>query len=178
MKRFLNGLSLLLSISLPCSAQLNSQANQNANLNLSNAIAVTFVPTGTSTGNTVNLDFNTTNDYVNGVSSSPQQLKVQSNKHYNVSISSSSLNFTYQGLISPAPTMQISNVLKFLVSNNSTGSLSYSSYTYVPYGTATIINWCSPGGNNTFDVTYLAIPGYSYPAGRYTANIIYTATQQ
>jgi hypothetical protein len=168
---------------------VNSAANQNANLNLSNAILITFYSGGDdeggddgggsgSTGSTVNIPFTTVSNYQNGVISSAQHLKVQSNKHFNVSIRSSAVNFVYTGTASPTPVAQISSVLQFLVSNNSTGgSISYSGYTSVPSSNATIISSAVNGGNRTFDVRYKANPGFNYPGGTYTANIIYTATQ-
>ncbi len=159
-------------------AQATSTATQQVNLNLANAIAITFVSSGNNTGPDVNLNFNTVNDYANGVISSEQQMMVQSNKNFNVSIQSNSQNFTYSGTTTPAPVVQISGVLQFMVTTNNTGgSLSYSGYTGVPSGMATIINWGSPGGNKTFGVKYKATPGFSLPGGTYTANIIYTATQ-
>ncbi len=168
----------LLGLAQIADAQATSSANQNVALSLSNAIAITFVSSGTSTGGTVSIPFNTVSDYTNGVTSSTEQLKVQSNKNFNVSIQSSSTNFSYSGSTTPAPIMQIASVLQFLVSaNNTGGSLSYTSYASVPSGMGTIINWGSPGGNQTFSVTYKANPGFSFPAGTYTANIIYTATQ-
>ncbi len=34
------------------------------------------------------------------------------------------------------------------------------------------------GGNQTFSVMYNATPGFAYPAGTYTVDVVYTATQQ
>lgn len=179
MKKLLTAIALML-LTLPTTfAQVNSQANQNAVLSLNNAIAITFTSTGNNVGDVILLPFVTTNDFLNGVTSSAQTLKVQSNKRYNVSIASASQYFSYTGTAYPTPNMPVSGVLSFLISNNNTGgSVAYSSYASVPYGSAsTIISVGQEGGNSTFDVTYKATPGYTYPSGLYSAYVVYTATQ-
>lgn len=153
-------------------------ATQTTNLVLSNAISISFVNGGT-TGADVNIPFNTVNDYANGVESNEQEMVVKANKHFNVSIKTDAQKFSYSGTTTPAPSVTIANVLKFLITQNNTGgSLSYNSYASIPSGSATIINWGSPGGNRTFKVKYKATPGFALPAGTYTANVVYTATQQ
>lgn len=156
----------------------SASASQSANLQLSNAISITFVSSNNNTGNDVNLEFNTVSDYANGVESSEQELLVQSNKNFNVSMKTDALYFSYSGSTTPAPQARISNILQMKVTENKTGgSLSYNSYASIPNGSATIINWGHPGGNRTFKIKYFADPGFNLPAGTYTANVIYTATQ-
>jgi hypothetical protein len=41
-----------------------------------------------------------------------------------------------------------------------------------------MINSASKGGNQTFEVKYKATPGFAYPAGTYTTDVVYTATQE
>ncbi len=177
MKKWIIFTSLIVSAYIS-NAQATSSANQNVGLVLNNAIGITFVSSGTSTGATVSMPFTTVSDYANGVVSADQQLRVQSNVHFNVSVQSNSQNFSYSGTVTPSPTISVASVLQMLVSANGTGgSLSYTSYSSIPSGTATIINWGSPGGNQTFSVRYMATPGFSMPGGTYTTNIIYTATQ-
>ncbi|MBN9484306.1 MAG: hypothetical protein BGO70_12480 [Bacteroidetes bacterium 43-93] len=171
-------IAAIITSAFTAQAQVSSTATQTVNLNLADAISISFVGSGT-TGPTVDLNFNTVNDYANGVISSEQQMVVKSNKHFNVSIQTNGQNFTYSGSTSPAPSVQISNVLQFMVTTNNTGgSLSYNNYAAIPSGQCTIINWASAGGNQTFGVKYKAIPGFSLPGGTYTANVVYTATQQ
>ncbi len=176
MKKLSLFISFVFSLSI-CTAQTTA-VTQTLNLSLTNIISLTFVSSGTSTGGTITLPFSSTSDYDNGVISSDQQLTVLSNMHFNVAVQSNAVNFSYSGTVTPAPTIQVANVLQMMVSaNNTGGSLSYSSYASIPSGTATIINWGSPGGNQTFSVRYKATPGYTMPSGTYTTNIIYTATQ-
>ena len=168
---------MLLTIGVRAQSNPSSSATQTVNLSLSNAISLSFVGSG-STGSDVTLAFTSVGDYANGVESADQQLVVQSNKNFNVTIKSSTQNFTYSGSASQAPVMPIASVLQMKVTNNNTGgSLSYQNYASIPSGTATIINWGSPGGNQTFSVKYKATPGFQYPAGTYTASVVYTATQ-
>jgi len=50
-------------------------------------------------------------NYTNGVTSSAQQLAVQSNKTFNVTVNANAANFAYSGTTTPAPTMPVSGVL-------------------------------------------------------------------
>lgn len=159
------------------STNQTSTATQTTKLALSNAISITFVDGGKE-GADVIMPFQTVSDFANGVTSNEQEMLVQSNKNFNVSMKTDALNFAYAGTTSPAPQVQISNVLSMMVTENKTGgSLSYNNYAPIPNGSATIINWGTPGGNRTFKVKYKANPGFALPAGTYTANVIYTATQ-
>ncbi len=163
-------------------AQVSSTATQTVNLNLSNAIELTFTGSNTATGTAVNLAFNTVNDYANGVSSSNQELKVRSNKKFGVTVKTNNTNFTYTGTTSPAPIMPVSGVLALKVSANATGGtiatpFSATAYNGLSSTSANLISNANNGGNQTFSVMYNAIPGFAYPAGTYTVDVVYTATQ-
>jgi hypothetical protein len=174
--------ALLLGTSFASNAQTASAtASQSVALSLSNAIAITFVTSGTTTGTAVSIPFATVADYTNGVASAAQQLKVQSNKTFHVFVNTSSTNFTYSGTTSPAPTMPVAGVLAAQVTANATGGAIATPFSGA-YGGLTsssqnIINTGLNGGNQTFSIQYMATPGFAYPAGTYTANVIYTATQ-
>ncbi|MGN6568412.1 MAG: hypothetical protein ACTHJ0_10690, partial [Flavipsychrobacter sp.] len=75
----------------------SATATQQVNLNLTNAIAITFTGSGTSTGGAVSMPFTTVSDYSTGVTSAAQQLKVQSNKNFTVTVNTNAANFTYTG---------------------------------------------------------------------------------
>lgn len=161
-------------------AQVSSSANQNTALSLSNAIAITFASNGSSSGSSVNMPFSTVNDFANGVTSSAQSLNVQSNKPFNVSVNTTGFWFSYSGSGSN-PFMWISSVLGVQVVANNTGGTIASSYNNnygsLSYFNQTLLSSCSNGGNQSFNVQYKANPGFSFPAGTYTANVVYTATQ-
>ncbi len=182
MKKIIILSAALLGLNLGANAQTaSSTANQNVVLSLSNAIAITFVSTSSNTGTAVSIPFATVADYTNGVTSTAQQLKVQSNKAFNVTVNANAANFTYSGSTTPAPSMPVSGVLAAQITANATGGTVATGFNGI-YGGITssaqsLISGCSNGGNQTFSVQYQATPGFAYPAGTYTTNVVYTATQ-
>ena len=175
----------LIALSIVASAQTNasSTAQQTVELGLSNTIDITFTGSGTATGGTVTLPFATVTDYANGVESAAQQLKVRSNKIFNVTVAASAANFsvTNNGTTSVS-TMPVAGVLDLMVSANQAGGTIASGYSAYGGGLSTaaasILTGASNGNNQTFSVKYKATPGFAYPAGVYAVDVIYTATQQ
>ncbi len=160
----------------------SSTATQTVNLNLSNAIELTFTGSGSATGAAVNLAFNTVNDYANGVTSANQELRVRSNRRFGVTVRTNNANFTYTGTVSPAPVMPVSGVLGLKVGSNSTGGAIASPFSTTAYAGLTsaaqnLLTNANNGGNQLFSVSYEAQPGFTYPAGTYTVDVVYTATQ-
>ena len=158
----------------------SSTATQTVNLALSNAIELTFTGSGTATGSAVTLSFTTVNDYANGIESAAQQLKVRSNKAFGVTVKTNNANFTYTGTTSPAPVMPVASVLDVKVSSNSTGGTiagTFGSYSVLSSTAQNLISNGTYGGNQLFSVMYKATPGFAYPAGTYTVDVVYTATQ-
>ncbi len=174
-------LFLLLSATVAMAQNANSSASQTTKLALSNAIEITFVGTSNSTGATTTLSFNNVNDYANGVESGNVQLKVRSNKKFVVRAKTNASKFTYSGSTSPAPQMNVQNILFIKVTGNNTGGNVpgnvNNKYRTLKTGNTTLINNGTAGGNNTFDVQYKANPGYNFPAGTYSVDVVYTATQ-
>lgn len=160
----------------------SASGTQHTELALSNAIDISFVATGNSTGNDVNLTFSDVNDYANGVESNPIRLKVRSNKKFIVRAKTSANNFSYSGSTSPAPSMPVRNTLFIKVVGNNTGgnvpNAVNNKYKTLRKSNRKIINNGQPGGAQTFDVQYKATPGFAYPAGTYSVNVIFTATQK
>ncbi|OSZ79554.1 hypothetical protein CAP35_15280 [Chitinophagaceae bacterium IBVUCB1] len=158
----------------------NSAANQTANLNLTNAIDITFAANTSATGAAINFSFNTVNDYANGLESAPVEVKVRSNRRFNVSVKSSSAYFTYSGATSPAPQMYVGNVLYFKMTQNNTGGWSWvnNRYDYIDHYNWTFLYNGVNGGNQNFTIVYRVTPGFTFPAGTYTTDVVYTATQQ
>ena len=161
----------------------SATATQSVSLDLSNAIAITFTGSGTNTGGAVTLPFSTVSDYANGVTSTAQQLKVQSNLAFDVAVKSNATNFTYTGSYTTGTTMPVSGVLKLMVTANSTGGSVASPFSTSSYATLTdadqdLITSGTYGSNQLFSIQYKAEPGFTYPAGTYTTSVVYTATQQ
>ena len=164
-------------------ANQTSSASQTTNLVLSNAIEITFTGNGSATGADVNIPFTTVNDYANGVESDAQELKVRSNKNFSVAVKANATNFSYTGNTSPAPTMPVENVLGIKVTDNNTGGsianpFSNSAYATLSSSDQDLITTADRGGNQTFSVKYKATPGFAYPAGTYSVDVVYTATQE
>ena len=184
MKKILLSAVALLGCATASMAQnASATATQSVSVNLSNAIAITFTGSGTSTGGAVTLPFSTVSDYANGVTCWAQQLKVQSNLPFDVAVKANSTNFTYTGTYTTGTTMPVSGVLKLLVSANGTGGSIATPFSNTAYSTLTstdqnLITNGTNGSNQLFSIQYQATPGFTYPAGTYNTNVIYTATQQ
>ena len=183
MKKIVIIAAALVGFTLNANAQATATATQNVSLTLANAISITFTGTGSSTGGAVTLPFSTVNDYANGVTSTAQQLMVQSNLPFGVTVKSNAANFTYTGTYTTGTTMPVSGVLKLMVAANTTGGTVASPFSTSTYATITsadqnLINNGTYGSNQLFSVQYKATPGFTFPAGTYTTNVVYTATQQ
>jgi len=184
MKKIVLTLVALVGFAAASQAQsASASASQSASLVLSNAIALTFTGSGTSTGGAVSLPFTTVSDYANGVSSTAQQLKVQSNLAFDVAVKANASNFTYTGTYTTGTTMPVSGVLKLMVSSNTTGGSIVTPFSTTAYSTLTstdqnLINSGTYGSNQLFSILYQATPGFTYPAGTYNTSVVYTATQQ
>lgn len=183
MKKIIAAFSLMLISAAGAYAQnANSSAQQTLNLNMSDAIDMSFTGSGTATGTTLNLAFNNVNDFANGVESGTQEIKIRSNKNYNVSCKSNASTFTYAGAASPAPTMSVWNTLSCMVASNATGGTipmpwSMTSWYSVTSVATNMITNGTRGGDQKFAVKYKAAPGFSFPAGTYTVDVVFTATQ-
>jgi len=184
MKKIIIIATAFLGLAFNSNAQsASATASQSVSLTLSNAIAITFTGSGTSTGGAVTLPFTTVADYANGVTSTAQQLKVQSNLPFDVAVKANATNFTYTGTYTTGTTMPVSGVLKLMVTANTTGGTIATPFSSTAYSTLTstnqnmIVNG-TYGSNQLFSVQYQATPGFTYPAGTYATSVIYTATQQ
>lgn len=183
MKKIL-AIAALLSLTIAANAQTTtSAASQTANLALSDAIEITYTGSAKADEAAVNFTFNGVNDFANGIESGVQELKVRSNKKFNVSAKASAGTFTYTGATTPAPTMFVFNTLGLIVTNNGTGGsvpipFSMSNYFGLTTLALNIITNGLHGGDQRFSVKYKAAPGWSFPAGNYAVDVIYTATQQ
>jgi len=162
-------------------AQQSSNSSQTVSMGVSSTIELAFTGSGNVTGATVNLNFNTVNDYANGVTSSNQELKVTSNRNYTVAVKTSSATFSYTGTTSPAPAMPV-GILGMMIASNATGGSIVSPFSATAYNALTnsnqmLLNTCTAGNAKLFAVKYKATPDFAYPAGTYTVDVLFTATQ-
>lgn len=139
-----------------------ANTSHSVSLSLTNLMSISF----TAGGAGVTMNFSTASDYTNGVTSAnAATLSVQSNRNYNVTVKSSSANFSSTA----ATTMPVNNVLYVKESNQTTfTNLSTTDQTLLSNQTK---------GTATINVDYKATPGLNYDAGTYTATVVYTATQ-
>lgn len=162
----------------------NAAAKQTSKLVLSNAIEITFMNTESEVGSDVSMSFNTVNDYANGVESKPNMLLVRSNKDFNVTVKTNDKMFTYDGKeMKEKPEMPVEKVLNLMVSENNTGGevagpFSEKEFASLSAEEQKLIVGGSRGGKQTFAVQYKATPGFEYPGGTYSVDVVYTATQQ
>jgi hypothetical protein len=170
------------SMTLRAQTSSSQSAYQAVQLELEPAIDLQFTNTNSSTGNTLNLPFNSVNQYTNGVTSTTQEIKVRSNKNFKISVQADASNFMFSGSQGvTASNMPVSNILFLSVTNNNTGGTIPSTFnnTYQSL-TATsqdiVING-QQGGDQRLAFSYKAIPDLNYPAGLYSVGVIYTATQ-
>ncbi len=181
MKKIIIAAAAILGFATSSFAQSNASgtANQTVNLALSNALEITFTSTGTNTGDVVTLPFTTVNDYANGVESDPQQIKVRSNKTFHVTVKASNEKFMVtNGSGTQQSNFYVQNVLDVKMSANATGgSTTFSNYKDLTENNQTFLSNATYGGNQLFSVKYRATPGFQMPAGTYTTNVIYTASQ-
>ncbi len=88
----------------------------------------------------------------------------------------------FQKLRKMKPIRQL-EAAELMVSANTTGGTIATPFSGTAYSTLTstdqnLISNGTYGANQLFSVQYQATPGFTYPAGTYTTNVIYTATQQ
>jgi hypothetical protein len=168
-----------LTVSAIAEAQ-TSTGTQTMSMTTGNSVSITFTGTSSATGNTVSLPFTTATNYANGKTSTAQTMQVVSNKAFNVTVKTASPNFTYSGSTSPAPSMPVNGILKLKVSSNATGGIiaaPFSAFGTLTASNQNLITNGVTGTNQLFSVKYKAAPGFDYPAGIYTVDVIYTATQ-
>ena len=172
---------LLFMLATATNAQSTTQEVQVVDVSLTNVIDLKFTATGTSTGSTVSMPISSIANFVNGVTSSTYQISASSTKPFNITAKTNAANFTYTGTYTSGTTMPVSGKLKLQLSGNNTGGSiagTFSTYTSLSSMDQTIISNATTGNNKTFSVQYQAVPGLAYPAGTYTTQVIYTATQQ
>lgn len=182
MKKIIITMSIVLMAIVAANAQTNeeSTATQSTKLVMSNAIEITFNSTGSTEGSDVTLAFNNVNDYANGVESAPIEIRVRSNKKFHVWYKANSNRFTYTGTTTPAPSMNVNKLAVKVVNNNTGGRIPDNVdnvYKNVTQNDKNLVRNGEAGGNNTFSIQYKADPGYEFPAGTYTVDVVYTATQ-
>ncbi|RYZ19330.1 MAG: hypothetical protein EOP49_48550 [Sphingobacteriales bacterium] len=146
-----------------------------------NIIELKFTSTETTSGDLVILPFSTPASFNTGITSFAEELTVNSNNNFNVSVKTNSANFTYTGTEIANTTMPASKLLMAVTSNATGGAIGsgFTSPSYKALGTsnASLITGGLAGPDQLFTIRYKTIPGYSYAGGTYTIDVVFTATQ-
>ena len=167
------GASLLLNQA--ARAQTSGTATQTVNLDLNPTIDISAVNAGT-----VQLQFQNVQHMQQGVTSGANEFRVRSNKTFVISVQSAATYFSYSGSALPAPSMPVANTLFLTVAQNNTGGSvnnTFLGYNTLSVTSQNLLTNCPIGPDQRFTVTYKATPGLQFPAGTYTTDILYTATQ-
>lgn len=165
--------------------EATSTAAQQTALGLEDVVGVSlFSDNGGGNGNgggVVEMPIGGVNALADGIESPAIEIKLQSTTAFDVSISSSSNTFAYTGPSTFGTTMNVTDVLDVMITENGTGGTIGSGFSqYQPVNGTTkkpIINSGQPGVR-TFAFKYKANPGFNYPAGTYTTDIIYTIVKK
>lgn len=167
--------------SFAAKAQSLVNASEMISVSLSNVIEISFTNTNSNFGELISMVFTDPNDYLNGIESKPQELRVRTNKAFNVNVQSKTSNFIYTGNETPAPQVPVNQTLSVALINNNTGGNSpkgTSQYFGVTTTSQNLITGGGTGNNQNYAVKYKAKPTNSIPEGTYAVDLIYTASQE
>lgn len=181
MKKITSLIASVLLLHAAANAQ-SSSASQSVSLVISNAIDISYMATGNGSGNNTMMQFSNPADYANGVTSPEQGLRVRSNKTFKVAVRCDAGGFTYQGNSNTTQNIP-DNALRLKVTANNTGGavkapFSTDVYTSLSDDSQDLLVGGTQGQNQTFAIQYKCTPGFNLPAGTYTMNVVYTATQE
>lgn len=180
---------ILLSIMLlPTVAFAQNESNgaggaaQTVYLALSNGIDISYVTSGSSSGTNAIMRFSNSADYASGVTSLDQELRVRSNKSFKVAVRCDASSFAYQGNAAGIANMPDEALWLKVIDNKTGGNIkspfSASNFAGLSANNQDLLVNGRNGNNQTFSVQYKCTPGFNLPAGTYTMNVVYTATQQ
>ncbi len=178
MQRLVLLLVFIISFRHAAAQSAGADAVQQVQLDLHNAIELSWV-----NNNAVHLSFKNTTDFEKGVVSDPQQLRVCSQQKFDITIRATAPHFTYNGASTPQPAMPVDGVLSIRVLQNTTcgaiaAPFSLRNYHTIKNSDANLIINGERCSAENISVVYHAVPGFAYPPGVYTVDVIYTATQQ
>lgn len=156
-------------------------ATQGLSLSLTEVVSASLFAADSSNTSSIAIPIGGINAMAEGSESHEIEVTLQSTADYDVSVSSSSEYFTYNGTAAnPAP-MSVKDVLSIKITANGTGGSIANGFTqYQPVdGTLNqLIIASGLRGTRTFSFKYMAQPGFNYSAGTYTADIVYTITKK
>lgn len=156
-----------------------ASASQSVELLLAPSIDIRFSNSGTNAGGTISMVFDDISKFEDGVVSPAQELEVRTNRTFKISVQTGASTFSYVGPAINA-VMPVNNRLFLALSGNTTGgnvASGFDSYKSLSATTQDLLLNGERGDERKFMVTYKAKPDFDYPAGAYTVDVLYTATQ-
>lgn len=133
-----------------------------------------------SGGSSVEMPLNGTTAMGSGIESPEFKVNLFSNANFDVSVQASSNAFTYTGAATSGTNMPVKDVLSVIITDNNTGgdvTNGYNNYQSVNGTTGKRVIGNGQIGTSSFGFKYKANPGFNYPAGTYTTDILYTITK-
>lgn len=186
MKTLILAAFIFLSVGTATAQNAGRSASQNVQLGLTDVVSTGGFSGGGSGGNgggsgPVTFPLSGTGAMSQGVESPEIQVTMQSNAVYDVNVSSSTTDFTYTGGATFPVPMNVKDVLSFSITGNSTGGSvgnNFSQFQPIDGTNQKVAIVSGQPGVSTFSFKYKAQPGFSYPAGTYTTNIVFTIVKK
>ena len=175
--------ALLSILSLCCLEYASAQGSepaQSATVKLKNIFSASVGSSNGQGGANVQIPIYGANALRNGIESSEMEVTLLCTSDFHISIASSSTNFLYTGPSTNNPIMPVKDVLSIIITENKTnGTISngFNQYKNISKTAKQIIN-SGQLGIRSFKFKYKAIPGFLYPAGNYSTDIIYTVVKK
>lgn len=154
---------------------------QNGRLSLAEVVSASLFAQDSASTAQIVIPIGGINALADGAESHEIEVTLQSTADYDVSVSSSSEYFTYNGTATTPTQMLVKDVLSIKITSNTTGGMVSNGFTqYQPVDGALnqLIIATGLSGTRTFAFRYKAQPGFNYPAGTYTTDIVYTITKK
>lgn len=167
-------------IAFAATAQQNSAAGiQQVKYTLADVVGV-GMSGGSNGSSVVNIPLNGISAMANGIESPEFTVNLFANAMFDVSVQASNTSFTYSGTATSGTNMLVKDVLSVVVSANNTGgnvTNGFTAYQTVDGTNGKRVIGDGQVGVRSFGFKYKATPGFNYPAGTYTTDIVYTITK-
>ncbi len=154
---------------------------QTASLEMAEVVSASFFAPGSGAPQSVELPMSGTSAMSEGIESPEIEVTLQCTADFDISVASSSEYFTYSGPSTQNTDMPVEDVLKIMITENNTGGSvgnGFSQYQPINAGAGKQVISSGQRGTRKFSFKYKAQPGFNYPAGTYTTDIVYTVSKK
>lgn len=170
-------LTTLISLSLQkfLHAQAHAVASQTLQIVLSDIIDIRFVENKLNIGPELHLAFDAAEDYLNGIETPRQMLRVSTNRNFTVTVHALAQNKNH------ISSDFLPRIYLKIQENNTGGTIAnmfnHYNYALLSPGNQPLLQAAQKGDNQTFSVQYLAKPGMLVPPGIYAVDVIFTESR-